>query len=149
MGLDNINLVGSVVVPPAPADAPDQFGAATVGTDAARTPAIEYPLEHAVSPRNMPPIEAQWTEEGASCLTKPRIIFNSGKEEAPKKTTKMLDAFCKASNKDCKLVQTWIDEAKKCTKRPGGNSTSTTDHVLADCQPCTGSSCPLESRNVK
>ncbi len=59
-----INLVGSVVVPPAPADAPDQFGAATVGTDAARTPAIEYPLEHAVSPRNMPPIEAQWTAAG-------------------------------------------------------------------------------------
>ncbi|HEY5927116.1 MAG TPA: hypothetical protein VIV11_35755 [Kofleriaceae bacterium] len=59
-----VNLVGDVVVPPAPSDAPDKFGNATVGTDAARTPVIEYPLEHAVSPRNMPPIEAQWTTTG-------------------------------------------------------------------------------------
>lgn len=95
------------------------------------------------------PIEAQWTEDGASCLTKPRIIFNNGNEEAPKKTTKLLDAFCKASGKDCKLAQTWIDEAKTCTKPRDGNSTSSTDHVLPDCKPCTGSSCELQSQNVK
>jgi hypothetical protein len=59
-----VNLVGDVVVPPAPSDAPGKFGAATVGTDPARVPVIEYPLEHAVSPRNMPPIEAQWTAAG-------------------------------------------------------------------------------------
>ncbi|HEX5062738.1 MAG TPA: hypothetical protein VFV99_25370 [Kofleriaceae bacterium] len=59
-----VNLVGDVVVPPAPTDAPDLFGNATVGTDAARVPVIEYPLEGAVSPRNMPPIEAQWTAAG-------------------------------------------------------------------------------------
>jgi hypothetical protein len=59
-----VNLVGDVVVPPAPSDAPGKFGSATVGTDAARTPVIEYPLERAVSPRNMPPIEAQWTTTG-------------------------------------------------------------------------------------
>lgn len=59
-----VNLVGDVVVPPAPDDAADQFGNATVGTDPARTPTIEYPLERAVSPRNMPPIEAQWTAAG-------------------------------------------------------------------------------------
>lgn len=95
------------------------------------------------------PIEAQWTENGASCLTKPRIIFNNGNEEAPKKTTKLLDKFCAASGKDCKLAQTWIDEAKNCTKPPDGNSTSPTDHVLPDCKPCTGSSCELQSQNVK
>ncbi|HEU4613123.1 MAG TPA: hypothetical protein VFS15_13625, partial [Kofleriaceae bacterium] len=38
-----VNLVGDVVVPPAPGDAADQFGNATVGTDPSRTPAIEYP----------------------------------------------------------------------------------------------------------
>lgn len=59
-----INLVGNVVVPPAPADAPDTFNGATTGTDAARVPAIEYPFDHAVSPKNMPPIEAQWTAGG-------------------------------------------------------------------------------------
>jgi len=56
-----VNLVGSVVLPPAPADAPVTFGAATLGTDPARTPVVEYPLDRAVSPRNMPPIEIQWT----------------------------------------------------------------------------------------
>ena len=59
-----VNLVGDLVLPPAPTDAPDKFGNATVGTDPARTPVIEYPLENAVSPRNMPPIEAQWTTNG-------------------------------------------------------------------------------------
>lgn len=59
-----VNLVGDVVVPPAPSDAPGKFGSATVGTDAPRVPVIEYPLERAVSPRNMPPIEAQWTAAG-------------------------------------------------------------------------------------
>src|SRR5262249_4397563 len=59
-----VNLVGDIVVPPAPSDARDKSGNATVGSDAARTPAFEYPLEHAVSPRNMPPIEAQWTAAG-------------------------------------------------------------------------------------
>ncbi len=59
-----VNLTGDVIVPPAPSDAPDTFGNATVGTDATRAPVIEYPLDHAVSPRNMPPIEAQWTAAG-------------------------------------------------------------------------------------
>ena len=51
-------------MPPAPADAADTFGNATPGSDAARTPVIEYPLDRAVSPRNMPPIEAQWQAAG-------------------------------------------------------------------------------------
>jgi hypothetical protein len=59
-----VNLVGDIVLPPAPSDAPVTFGNATVGTDAARTPVVEYPLDHAVSPRNMPPIEVQWTAAG-------------------------------------------------------------------------------------
>ena len=59
-----VNLVGSVVTPPAPDDAPMTFDNATPGSDAARTPLIEYPLDRAVSPRNMPPIETQWTAGG-------------------------------------------------------------------------------------
>ncbi len=59
-----VNLVGDQVVPPAPADAPDLFDNATAGTDTARVPLIEYPLDRAVSPRNMPPVEAQWTAAG-------------------------------------------------------------------------------------
>jgi hypothetical protein len=60
-----VNLEGSVVVGMnTPPNAPDMFGGATPATDAARTPAIEYPLDRAVSPRNIPSIEFQWTASG-------------------------------------------------------------------------------------
>lgn len=57
----NINLTGEVIQPGAPTGAPGLFGNAMPGADAARTPLVEYPLDGAVSPRNMPPIEVQWT----------------------------------------------------------------------------------------
>jgi hypothetical protein len=59
-----VNLSGAVVVPGAPDNAPDLFGAATDATNPARTPAIQYPIDRAVSPRNIPPIETQWTAAG-------------------------------------------------------------------------------------
>jgi hypothetical protein len=64
-----VNLTGDVIQPPAPSNAPQLFGTATVGTDTARVPAVEYPIDGAVSPRNMPPIEIQWTA-GANDLFK-------------------------------------------------------------------------------
>ena len=59
-----INLEGTVVAPGAPANAADLFDNATVTTDAARTPGIEYPLDKAVSPRNIPSVEVQYTAAG-------------------------------------------------------------------------------------
>ena len=60
-----INLKGRLVVGPnTPANAPDLFDNATPGSDAARTPLIEYPIDRAVSPRNIPSIEFQWTASG-------------------------------------------------------------------------------------
>ena len=59
-----VNLASTVVMPGTPSDAPALFGAATAGTDPTRTPTIEYPLNRAVSPVNIPPIEAQWTAAG-------------------------------------------------------------------------------------
>ena len=59
-----INVVGDLVVPPAPADAKTTFDNATVGTDTARIPVIEYPLDRAIAPRNMPPVDMQWTAAG-------------------------------------------------------------------------------------
>lgn len=59
-----VNLVGTVIGPGAPANADQVFGGATAGTDAARTPAIEYPLDQAVAPLNLPPIEVQWKTAG-------------------------------------------------------------------------------------
>jgi len=57
-------LDGTVVVAGTPVDAPDLFGAATPGTDPARLPVIVYPLDRAVSPVNIPPVETQWTAAG-------------------------------------------------------------------------------------
>jgi hypothetical protein len=56
-----VNLVGDLVIPPAPANAAELFDTATVDSDSSRQPSIVYPLDGAVSPRNMPPIEVQWT----------------------------------------------------------------------------------------
>lgn len=59
-----VELTGTVVTPGTPADAPALFGAATAATDPARTPRLEYPLDRAVAPRNLPPVEAQWPAAG-------------------------------------------------------------------------------------
>jgi hypothetical protein len=54
-------LVGSVVSGGAPANADSLFSSAQPGSDPSRTPAIEYPLDRAVAPLNVPPIDTQWT----------------------------------------------------------------------------------------
>jgi len=59
-----INLEGSVVAPGAPANAAELCENATATTDPARTPGIEYPFDKAVSPRNIPPVEMQYTAQG-------------------------------------------------------------------------------------
>ncbi|HLL21614.1 MAG TPA: hypothetical protein VK427_05760, partial [Kofleriaceae bacterium] len=60
-----VKLAGQVVVGPnTPPNAPALFASATAGTDASRAPAIEYPIDKAVSPRNIPSIEFQWTAAG-------------------------------------------------------------------------------------
>jgi dipeptidyl aminopeptidase/acylaminoacyl peptidase len=59
-----VNLTGLVVDPSAPPNAGDVFGGATPGTDPAHTPVIEYPINAAVSPRNIPSIEMQWKASG-------------------------------------------------------------------------------------
>lgn len=58
------NLTGTIVDPSAPPNSGDLFGGATAGTDPTRIPAIEYPIDQAVSPRNIPAIEVQWTAGG-------------------------------------------------------------------------------------
>jgi len=59
-----INLIGTVTTPGTPANAADLFNGATTGTDPGRTPTIEYPIDKAVSPRNIPPIEVQYAAGG-------------------------------------------------------------------------------------
>lgn len=58
-----VQVTGQIVVDPAPANAPMLFGSATPGAGTA--PTIEYPLDKAVAPRNMPTIETQWAGNGS------------------------------------------------------------------------------------
>ncbi|HEX7704770.1 MAG TPA: hypothetical protein VF403_28715, partial [Kofleriaceae bacterium] len=56
-----INLSGSQVVGTAPPNSDQLFGTATLGTSAANTPAIQYPIDQAIAPLNIPAIEIQYT----------------------------------------------------------------------------------------
>jgi hypothetical protein len=57
----DVVITGTVVGSGAPANAAQLFGSATAGSNAALTPVIQYPLNGAVSPRNIPSIETQWS----------------------------------------------------------------------------------------
>ena len=60
-----VDLTGRLVIgATTPADAPDRFAGASVGADPARTPRVEYPLDTAITPVNLPTLEAQWTAAG-------------------------------------------------------------------------------------
>lgn len=59
-----VNLRGTIIEPGAPPGSPGIFEGATAGTDPLRSPLIEYPLDGAVSPRNIPSVEVQWTAAG-------------------------------------------------------------------------------------
>jgi hypothetical protein len=57
-----INLTGAQVSGNAPSNSDQLFGGATLTTTAANTPAIEYPIDQAVAPLNIPSIEIQYTK---------------------------------------------------------------------------------------
>ena len=60
----SINLTGTAVIGTAPGNSDQIFGSATTSTTAANTPAIEYPIDQAVAPLNIPSIEFQYTTAG-------------------------------------------------------------------------------------
>ena len=59
-----VTLTGKLIAGTAPANADQLFQAAQTGSDPSHQPVIEYPLDGAVAPRNIPPVEAQWTAAG-------------------------------------------------------------------------------------
>jgi hypothetical protein len=58
-----VDIRGTIIVGSLPG-APGVFAGATLGSDPARAPSIQYPIDQAVSPRNIPPIEIQWAAAG-------------------------------------------------------------------------------------
>ncbi len=59
----NLHLVltGWILANGTPTNAQTLFTGATLGTSAPNTPSIEYPLDKAVAPLNIPSIDSQWT----------------------------------------------------------------------------------------
>jgi Tol biopolymer transport system component len=62
-GTGNLHLLlkGWILGAGAPNNAPTIFANSTAGSDATRTPTVEYPLDGAVAPLNIPAIDTQWT----------------------------------------------------------------------------------------
>jgi len=56
-----LKLTGFVNQGMAPANSDTLFKNAQLGADPMRTPLVEYPLDTAVAPLNIPPIDSQWT----------------------------------------------------------------------------------------
>jgi hypothetical protein len=54
-------LAGWILATGAPQNSPTLFANATTGIDPQHTPAVEYPLDKAVAPLNIPSIDSQWT----------------------------------------------------------------------------------------
>jgi hypothetical protein len=76
-----VDLSGSVVTGMnTPANAPDLFKSATAGSDASRLPSVEYPVDQAVAPLNIPSIEMQWTAAGSDlfhvALSSPNLTID-------------------------------------------------------------------------
>ncbi len=47
-----------------PPNSGDLFGSATLGNDPTMTPSIQYPIDQAMAPLNLPPMEVQWATSG-------------------------------------------------------------------------------------
>ncbi len=62
-GTGNLHLLlkGWILATGAPSNSPSIFTGATAATDPQHTPALEYPLDGAVAPLNIPSIDSQWT----------------------------------------------------------------------------------------
>lgn len=60
-----VTLTGTVVLGAnTPPNAATLFGSATLAVDATHTPIIEYPIDQAVTPLNLPSLETQWAGSG-------------------------------------------------------------------------------------
>lgn len=61
-----VKLIGDSFLAPADATTKAAFDATTPKSDPSKAPAIEYPLAGAIVPRNVPPMEVQWSATDAT-----------------------------------------------------------------------------------
>lgn len=134
-----VNLTGTVVVGTGtPGNAPDLFGNATTGADPTRAPAIEYPIDRAVSPRNIPPIEIQWTAAGNDLF---HITLASSFLTVDVYTTAVQATLAAAdwdavagtaAGEDLTIVVEGLAQAAPTTKYAGGGAAITMSHDVID-----------------
>jgi len=84
-----VQLTGDVFLGGTGPETKDAFDGAGEDPDPANAPALEYPLDGAVLPANLPPIEAQWTQASDSDVYRVRLespdaldvaLFTTGRE---------------------------------------------------------------------
>ncbi len=73
----HVKLVGDVFATGVDPSKKTAFEAATVDPTPSAQPSIEYPLDGAVIPANLPPMEAQWTVGGDSTLYRLRLTSSA------------------------------------------------------------------------
>lgn len=92
-------------------------------------------------------VEAQWDDNGAKCLTAPRLLRDDNDQEVEpsKKTEHLLKRLCKKSPSKCKNIEDWKTEMKTCRNQDGSVA-----RVLQTCDVCSDpTACALASKNAK
>jgi hypothetical protein len=90
-------------------------------------------------------VEAQWDENGATCLTAPRLLRDDNDQAVKPSNSEHLKRLCKKVNGGCKTVDEFMTEMKTCRKQGGG-----VIRVIEPCKECTDpATCPLASKNAK
>lgn len=138
-GLLVVNLEGSVVVGPnTPPDAGTIFDNATTGSDPARAPRIEYPIDKAVSPRNIPSIEVQWTPASndlfhiALSATFAKIDVYTTDLEALLEPAHWDSLVGSVAGEDLAIAIEGLSRAAPATKFPGTGATIRVTHDTID-----------------
>ncbi len=88
-----VKLVGDAYLPGTDDKTKASFDAATAKSDPTKAPAIEYPLDGAIVPRNVPPMEVQWSQSADANVWRVNV-----------KTTDTLDLAIYAKSREALLT---------------------------------------------
>ncbi len=90
-------------------------------------------------------VEAQWDEDGAKCLTAPRLLRDDNDQPVLPADSQHFKRLCKKFPNGCKTVDDWMTAMKTCRKMNGDPIKE-----LKPCEECTDPlKCPLSSKNAK
>jgi hypothetical protein len=92
-----------------------------------------------------PDVEAEWDENGAKCLSAPRLLRDDSNQPAvpPKQTEHIVKRVCKNKCNSFHTVDEWLTEMRTCRDNKGN-----VVRTIPPCQTCSGSACPRTSKNA-